>query len=349
MSTTQDQAKVSTATPAQPIEPAVDVAPAPKSASDSGSKPRPHDAAGPAPKIATSTKRPQPATSTQVQNPTYINAVDDLAIHFRRLGEVSTLLGRAADGGLAAFKIYSSEEYNRASSSAFAIFKAALNALPAAAVLAEIMTGAKMAQSVVNIENGIAAATAAHKAKSAIERGAKGAEDAKKVLDGVESAGQLGEGSKATTEAQERGNFELEAIHSLADLQVEALEKRWQGEDKARKILRDHQFDEGYDLGSVVSKAVKECPLPDVGALKSILTEAAEEFELRLYLDYYIASGRVTYETVDNEGTTTEHFHGLPAKVQDRLFNHFHAKARVFATPGFKKTHRTHTYTGRMQ
>ena len=113
--------------------------------------------------------------------------------------------------------------------------------------------------------------------------------------------------------------------------------------------MRSHEYDEGFDLAAVVSDAMKDAPLADIGQLKSTMAVASESFELQLYLDYYITSGRVTYETVDTDGTITEQFHGLPDKVRERLFEHFNARSKVMNDPGLKREHRTHTYTGRMQ
>jgi len=283
----------------------------------------------PAPrKPADSQPAPEPGSARKVMNPTYLDARLALDKHFRREAEVAALMGKAASDGYEAFKIRSSAEYNTSGSIALTLFRAALEAVPAAASLAaafkELTTGAMKAELFAEVTNKLRTANAvtrgAHRAHAAIERASKISEGIKHVTEAGEMAHEVGELGEDRTEARERGDFQIATIHSITELSAENLQQRWQAEDFVDALLGELEFStDSVNLHEIVDGALQARTLPEPATLKSALREVADEFELRLYVAYYANAERMTYVTVDTEGVLTHHYEGLPDAVEQRF------------------------------
>ena len=287
-------------------------------------------------------------TTPQVPNPTYVDALHLLEQHFRREAEIAGLFGRAANDGFEAFKIRSSTEYNKSSSRALQLFEIALTAIPAGGavlgVMTELTTGAKKAALVARLgktakgaERVGSAIESIHKTHETVEKAANGAEEVKKVYEAGEKIHAPGEAGEAKSEAKERGDFQIETIHNLTELQVDSLEARWGKEDLAFGLLRAAEYSVGVDLVKDVDAALYK--LPDPGSLKEPLRQAADNFELQLYLDYYVEAGKATYETIDTDDQVRHEFHGIPSAVVGR-FDELGKKDLLLSHP---KLHRKQT------
>lgn len=271
---------------------------------------------------------PEPGSARKVMNPTYLDARLALDKHFRREAEVAALMGKAANDGFEAFKIRSSAEYNKSGSIALALFQAALAAVPGAAELSavfeELASGAMkaklFAEAAHTLRTTNAVANGAHRAHAALEHASKITEGIKHVAEAGEKAHEVGEIGEDRTEARERGDFQIATIHSITELSAENLQQRWKAEDFVDALLGELEFSgDSLDLRAIVERSLEDHPLPEPATLKSALREVADEFELRLYVEYYANAERMTYVTVDTDGVLTHHYEGLPDAVEQRF------------------------------
>jgi hypothetical protein len=246
-------------------------------------------------------------------NGTFQDARDYVRTFFQRQKEIGALLVDMKDTGFRNFQIHSSEEYNKEDSLAAALFEAALAAAPGcSALLASykgLAAGAKFSTDLADKLEKVL-----EKANAVIEKG-------EKVGKAAKAAGQIPEKASGESEARKLGDFQAEQITNLAELRVDNLVQRWTEEDLVMAALdaaRNAPADD--DLTSIVRGSLG--PIPTANGLKSAMMQAAEGFEVHLYLHYYVDGGKI-YNSVRVNQIGDEYNRaynvGWPPGVEKRL------------------------------
>jgi hypothetical protein len=269
-----------------------------------------------------------PEMSARQMNPTYVDASHYVETYFRRQGEVASLLDQAARDGFEAFKTRTSSEYNRSSSLAMALFELALNAIPAASgilgFLKELTSGQKRTALLMKIidSGGDALRTddmikRLHKAAELVEGAAKGTEEVKLVKEGVEKAVGPHETAEARNAAQEKGNFQIETIQDLTRISAVSMKDRFDRETVATGVLALLEFsDSSIDLKKIAASLGELPAAPSVEDVKKV----SDAFEINLYFDWYVASGKTSHVMVSRHGNVvSDEFRGMPDAVVDRF------------------------------
>lgn len=294
-------------------------------------------------------RRPDPtpvdsAPASQVMNPSYVNALHYLEKYFRQQGELAGAIGKAADDGLAAFKVRSSHDYNKSSDLVFELFNAALKIIPAGAALGsafrELQTGRKLlglASTMKAVASAEASAESARSAKEAIE-------PVKKLYEAGEAVSDVGESKHAGTEARRAGDFEIQTLTSLTQLTASELATNWHREDFMDSLLIPLQFSPAtLDLFGLTKQMLGALPAADT--LAADLASWSDAFEVDLYLRFYLEDGEVTYVTTEREDVTIREFRGMPRAVVERL-RETNNLDRVLAHPKLKHEHHVHRFEG---
>jgi hypothetical protein len=287
----------------------------------------PKKAAGPASAPAAAAAATSPATapapsSVAVMNPTYVDALHYMDSYFRQQGELAMLMGVAARDGLSAFMTRSSHEYNQHSAIAMELFSAAIAVIPAAGVLGsafhELRTGEKLF-GLAKTAKAIAAVgeTAVH-----AEEGAKAlkeaVEPAKKLFEAGEKVGDIGKKQHEATEAQERGEFQIEKLNSISDLTAAGIARLWSSQSFMDDLMPGLEYSPPTtDLKKLVKGFLGG--LPDPRSLAGAINDLRGSFEFTLYLEYYIKSGKTTYVTTNQDDAISHEFIGMPRAVEDRI------------------------------
>jgi len=284
----------------------------------------------PKPKLGSSATRSESSVST---NPTYLDARLFLIEYFEREFEVAHELGVAAQRGFDAFKVRTSDEYNRHSSVAFALFEAALAAVPGGAVLFNAFRAVTRGQAAAK-----AASQIAKKAAEWAEAASKVSEAGKKIGESVKTAHENVEGS-------ERGDFHLEVITDLAKLASDERGRRWQHDSVVKDAVRVFQNAPAeVDLVAFARQIVT--PLPSAADLGALSQQASEEFELKLYLDYYVTSKKAALVTTDMDDSIARELEGIPDAVTRRFVQLGRYQA-LLDDPALRRIKRHTHWTGR--
>jgi hypothetical protein len=301
----------------------------------------------PASKLHTKSAAPKsagaahPEMSGRQMNPTYVDASHYVETYFRRQGEVASLLDQAARDGFEAFKTRTSAEYNRSSSLAMALFELALSAIPAASgmfgFLKQLTSGQKRTALLMKIIDSGGDALRAddmikklHKAAELVESAAKGSEEVKVVKEGVEKAVGPHETTEARSEAREKGNFQIDASEGLTRISTLSMKDRFDRESVATGILALlENSDSSIDLKTIAA-ALGEMPVaPSPEDVKSV----SDEFEINLYVDWYVASGKASHVITSRHGhVVSDEFRGMPDAVLQR-FGALHKMDLLFSLP----------------
>lgn len=281
-----------------------------------------------APKSAGAAHQPSNHVKARLENPSYHNGTLYLEEFFRRQGEVATLLDQAARDGFEAFKARTSTEYNRSSSLALALFELALNAVPAASgmlgLLKDLTSGQKRTALLMKIIDTGGNAVRAdgmikklHKMAEVVEGVAKGSEEVKVVKEGVEKAIAPHETAEARDAAQEKGNFQIEALQALTQLSALSMQDRFNREDVAKGVLALLEYsDSSIDLMKVAASVGE---IPAAAALADV-KKVSDEFEINLYFDWYVASGKTSHVITSRHGhVVSDEFRGMPDAVVERF------------------------------
>ncbi len=273
----------------------------------------------------------QAGGTARPENKHFVEALLDVERYFRRQGELATALGLAAARGFEAFKIRSSAEFNRSSSSAMGLFLAALKLVPEGGELLAAFSEFSTATRFIAFAGGV-------------QRLSKGVlEPMDKAVDAIEKTGAVGEKRSEASEGREAGEFQIETLKSLDQLTEASMAARWGREDLAISWLEALRYSD-VDLKDFGKKYLG--PPPSGGDLAGNIHHAAEEFEIRLYVDYYVKNHRVKRVTVDTEGTFTHPFEGFPRAVEAR-FDELHRWGLVFEEgAGLEQTERRQTWKG---
>lgn len=285
-----------------------------------------------------------PAPARKAMNPTYVDARLYAGMYFRRQGELAHLLSQACRDGLQAFSIRSSEQYNKSDSMGFLLFKLALDAVPAGGALVqtlhELTTNQKLRELTGLVSALKKAAEGTEKVHQKIEKAEKVTERVKKGTEAIEKKNDIGEAS----EAKEKGDFELETVSTLGELLSDSVAARWQNEDQIDAMLQQLEYtDSSINLEQMIKKVLGAPPNPS--AVKGLVSEAAQQFELLLYLQFYVEAGKATYVTEDWDGSIRSEFEGLPPGVV-RRFEELGKTSLLVHHPKMKKRHTLRTWTG---
>ena len=263
-------------------------------------------------------------------NPTYVDAVASVERHFRREGEICGLLEKAANNGFEAFRIRTSVDYNRSTTTALVLFEAALALVPAGAamlgVLKELTSGVnavKIATKVAQIggdarrvQNVI---DKAHKAQEFAEHLAKESEGVKFVKEAAEKVLAGHEANESRTQAQETGDAQIEILHSLTELSADNMQARFSRESVVVGLLKLLETSNASnDLNKLVLETLGE--LPDGKGLGTAAAATSDEFEIKLYVDWYLESGKTSKLVTYSNGTkVSEDWEGMPDAVRERF------------------------------
>jgi hypothetical protein len=300
-------------------------------------KPEPKGSDGSKPRGRQPDAKPRPkqlgATFDDVRpqmNPTYVDAVASVERHFRREAEICGLLDRAANNGFEAFRLRTSVEYNRSTAVALALFEAALALVPAGAamlgVLKELTSGANAMKIAVKVaELGGDARRAENvidrisQAQGVAKHLAEETKDVKLVKDAVEKV-LVGHGTaEARTKAQATGDAQIEILHSLTELSADDMQARFSREDVVVGMLKLLETSAATNrLDKLVEETLGE--LPDGKGLGQAAVAAADEFEIKLYVQWYLDSGKTAKLVTYSNGTpVSESWEGMPDAVRERF------------------------------
>jgi hypothetical protein len=270
-----------------------------------------------------------PEVSAKPMNPTYVDASLHVERYFRRQAEVASLLDLAARGGFEAFRARTSVEYNRSSSLAMVLFEAVISLLPVTSglfnVFKELTSGKKRTALLTQIIDKGGDAIRAddrikslHKAAEHIEHAAKVSEQVKLVKEGIEKVKTPHETTEARNAAQEKGNFEIATIKALTELAAQSMSARF---DKEGEIVALLEFLENTpattNLKDLVDTALG--PLPQADST-SVVNKVTDDFEIKLYVDWYVNSGKATRTISTRRGkVVSDEFGGIPEAVLERF------------------------------
>jgi len=238
------------------------------------------------------------------------------------------------------------------------IFQLALAAVPAAGVLAqtlhELSTSEKL-QELTRLGATIKRlAGASEKVHKAIEKVASASDLAHKAIGKVEGAAERvkkvseaaekGHTISEAGEGKEKGDFEMATISNLSDLMSDSVAVRWRNEDYIDEKLEQLEYvDPAIDLKENVEKVLGK--LPSADAVKGAVREVAEEFELRLYVQYYVEPGKVTYVLDEQDGASRAEFEGIPRAVV-RRFMDLNKASMLIEHKNLKRRHMVRFWSG---
>lgn len=245
-------------------------------------------------------------------NPTFQDARDYVRTYFQRQKEIGALLVDMKDTGFRNFQVHSSEEYNKEESLAGVLFEAALAAVPAGGALLasykKLAGGAKFSVDLAEKLHKVAEGT-----EAVIGVGEKVGKAGKAVA-------KVPEAAAGESEARKLGDFQAEQITNLAELRVDNLVQRWTEEDLIIAALEAVRYAAPeQDLNAMVSSTIG--PTPTAGGLKEAMLKAAEMFEIKLYIHYYVDGGKIYNNQVQGYAGvySTTYNNGWPSGVRHRL------------------------------
>ena len=184
-----------------------------------------------------------------------------------------------------------------------------------------------------------AAETAAKHAAGTFEAAHTG----KLVQETAKQTGEVVEKAGARSEAAELADYRIEQINSLRQLDSAEAKQRWILEDLLRPAVEAWQFTPAsIDLKFMVTSILG--PMANPGALDTV-DAVTEQFELQLYNDYYVTSGRAQFTTEETGWAaypTPEKkcWEGLPEGVEKRMRSIPGGEALFLSNKRLKKEHR---------
>lgn len=293
---------------------------------------------------AQAVRAPREAPLGHTPNPSYLDARLYAAKFFRRHGELALLLSQACRDGLQSFSIRSSEQYNKSDSMGLMIFELALAAVPAAGALVqtlhELSTSEKLRE-LTRLAHALKkVASASERAHERIGKIEGVTERVKKVTEVTEKAGAISEAG----ESKEKGDFEMATVSSLSDLMSDSVAARWRSEDFTDEMLESLEYtDPAVDLKAMVVGVLGPLPSPD--AVKGAVSQVSQEFELKLYLQYYVESGKTTYVVDEQDGARRVDFEGIPRGVV-RRFEELNRSSMLIDHPKMKHRKTVRVWSG---
>lgn len=241
-------------------------------------------------------------------NDSYASASQYVTDFFLAESWVEDLLVTMARDGFQLFKNYSSKEFNQEDSLLLGLFEIALAVIPAAGPLLgafkELSTAKRsiqLAERLIEIDKEL---------KEKIEAAEKLKAVGKKVGEVVSPESEAAKG---------KIEFEISTINSLGDLNTTFVQNRLQtmGQLKARlDTLKNAPTSTNldYEVRSILG------PIPAATGLKEAMQHARDQFELRLYRQFYALSGRARRVIIESYGEKLgEYIDDVPRKVLERV------------------------------
>lgn len=243
-------------------------------------------------------------------NPYYAAAQSYLSRYFEFQRGLAQLLAKMRDYGYTNFQTASSTEYNKKEDSfLLRLFEFALTVIPAAGGLLatfKVLTGGPILGEVGAIAKGaseaggaVSTAEKAGESVSAGEKVLKTTEGVKGVTETAKKAKELGGGEP---EAKARGDFSMEIIHSLAELEAQRWTAAWADELRISEILESHRnANPTVDLETNTKAVLETLYGPMVIPGDDVIVRASEIFELQLYQAYWVEERGVYHKIISEE------------------------------------------------
>ncbi|MDR3574972.1 MAG: DUF4157 domain-containing protein [Anaerolineaceae bacterium] len=275
-------------------------------------------------------------------NPYYAAAQVELSRYFEFQRGLVQLLIRMRDIGFREFKEASDTEYNKKEDSfLLKLFELALVLIPAAGGLLKtfqvlssgsilgdvggLVKGASEVGSMAKVSEGLKTAEKVGEgAKTAAKVGEEGASVGEKVLtttEGVKGAIETGKKTKELgapeSQAEAKGNFSMEVLHNLAELDAQRWTASWADELKLAELLENHRRDEPtVDLEANFKAILDTLYGPMVVPGDDVIVRSGEIFELQLYNQFYVEEMHARHLFVNGSDYGIQ---GIPDGVQKRI------------------------------
>jgi hypothetical protein len=253
-------------------------------------------------------------------NPYYAAAQTYLSRYFEFQRGLAQLLAKMRDYGFRNFQTASSDEYNKKEDSfLLKLFDFALNFIPAAGGLLKtfrVLTAGAVLGDVAGLAKGASEVEGAVKGaqkvgegvKTAAKVGEESASITEKVVsttESVKSSIEIGKKTKelggAESEAQAKGNFSMEVLHNLAELDAQRWTAAWADELKLSALLESHRnSDPTVDLETNIKVILDTLYGPMEIPGEEVIIRAGEIFELELYQDYFVKEKGARHLFVNN-------------------------------------------------
>jgi hypothetical protein len=245
-------------------------------------------------------------TYKKPKNESYLEAQVYVTQWFTEEAWVEGLLARMADDGFKLFHDYSDKDFNKDDAILLELFEVALVAVPAAGALLTAFKELSRAEKVTKL---------AEKVKRLTE---VAIEPVEKVKATGKAIGEVG-GSHESEEEKAKVEFEIETIKALSELNIKFVENR---------LASMHQLTAGLEALRDSSPSINLLdevkgilgPKPKDAALEQAMEEARDKFELSLYRQFYVVSGRA-YKLHWNHPYhgPVETIKAVPEKVMERI------------------------------
>jgi len=291
------------------------------------------------------------ATTSRRINPTLSLAREHVHVFFERHAQMALALAGLCDDGLKQFKIYSQKEFDRSDSALIQLFEEALKLVPAAAPLLRafrtlgkpLLAELSPALAALAQEAGRTAQQAgemAQKAAQSYEAVTGAAKQAAAVIGAAKKVAQV-PGEPEVSDAKAILVFESGVIKEKGNAMIGRLAACWKGEEIAKKQLEALRYSPAdIDLEAEVKKYL---PIPEASELEKGLSAVADKFELMLYRQFYVLSGRAERKVewvhayhgqgwAKNEVDVS----GMPEGVQSRI-HQFGLPTWEWVTKGMKE------------
>ena len=279
-------------------------------------------------------------------NPYYAAAQVKLSRYFEFQRGLVQLLIRMRDIGFRSFKEASDAEYNKKEDSfLLKLFELALVLIPAAGGLLKTFQALSSGTTVLGDVGGLVkGASEVGGAVKGAEKVGEGVKAAEKVGEGVKTAAHAGEAASvgekvlATTEGvkgtvetgkkakelgapesevQAKGNFSMEVLNNLAELDAQRWTTSWVDELKLADLLESHRRDEPtVDLETNFMAILETLYGPMVVPGEDVIVRSGELFELQLYNQFYVEEMHARHLFVNGSDYGIQ---GIPDGVQKRI------------------------------
>jgi hypothetical protein len=242
-------------------------------------------------------------------NPYYAAAQTYLSRYFEFQRGLAQLLAKMRDYGFRNFQTASSDEYNKKEDSfLLKLFDFALNFIPAAGGLLKtfrVLTAGAVLGDVAGLVKGASevggAVKGAEKAGETVSTFEKVVTTTESVKGTVEIGKKTKELGGAESEAQAKGNFSMEVLHNLAELDAQRWTAAWADELKLAALLESHRnSDPTVDLETNIKVILDTLYGPMDIPGEEVIIRTGEIFELQLYQDYFVNEKGARHLFVNN-------------------------------------------------
>jgi hypothetical protein len=242
-------------------------------------------------------------------NPYYGAAQTHLSRYFEFQRGLAQLLATMRDYGFRNFQTASSDEYNKKEDSLLLkLFDFALNFIPAAGGLLKtfrVLTTGAILGDVAGLAKGASEAAGVVKGAEKAGETASTFEKVVSTTESVKGSIEIGKKTKelggAESEAQAKGDFSMEVLHNLAELDAQRWTAAWADELKLSALLESHRNSEPtVDLETNIKAILEVLYGPMVIPGADVITRAGEIFELQLYQDYFVNEKGARHLFVNN-------------------------------------------------